>query len=104
PDSPPQRKTHVARDGLRFEMLKFEWKVKNDDKVRRSGITGSSWRRRSWTGKRRRKKKDRSFEMAKLEQLASQENIGKKYDLSTQCVVSRKSPEEIHERLVYLFK
>ena len=41
--------------------------------------------------------------MAKLERLASQEHIGKKYDLITQCVVSGKSTEEI-ERLANLFK
>ncbi|KNZ62964.1 hypothetical protein VP01_12015g1, partial [Puccinia sorghi] len=27
-----RRKTQVARDGLRFEMLQFERQVKNDDK------------------------------------------------------------------------
>ncbi|KNZ61792.1 hypothetical protein VP01_13578g1 [Puccinia sorghi] len=41
--------------------------------------------------------------MAKLEQLASQENIGKNYDLTTQCVVSGKITEEI-EHLANLFK
>ena len=41
--------------------------------------------------------------MAKLERLASQDHIGKKYDLVTQCVVSGKSTEEI-ERLANLFK
>ncbi|KNZ52890.1 hypothetical protein VP01_340g10, partial [Puccinia sorghi] len=44
-----------------------------------------------------------SFEMAKLEQLASQEHIGKKYDLITQCVVSGISTEEL-ERLENLVK
>ncbi|KNZ55940.1 hypothetical protein VP01_253g10, partial [Puccinia sorghi] len=32
------------------------------------------------------KEEDRSFDMTNLEQLASQEHIGKKYDLITQCV------------------
>ncbi|KNZ51161.1 hypothetical protein VP01_4063g2 [Puccinia sorghi] len=49
------------------------------------------------------KEKDQSFEMAKLEQLASQEHIGKKYDLITHCVVSGKITEDI-ERLENLFK
>ncbi|KNZ46257.1 hypothetical protein VP01_7424g1 [Puccinia sorghi] len=49
------------------------------------------------------KEKDPSFEMAKLEQLASQEHIGKKYYLINQCVASSKSTEEI-ERLANLFK
>ncbi|KNZ53077.1 hypothetical protein VP01_3350g2 [Puccinia sorghi] len=55
------------------------------------------------TPEREEKEKDRSFEMAKLEQLESQEHIGKKYHLITQCIVSRKSIEEI-ELLANLFK
>ena len=41
--------------------------------------------------------------MANLERLASQDHIGKNYDLVTQCVVNGKSTEEI-ERLANLFK
>ncbi|KNZ47776.1 hypothetical protein VP01_6155g2, partial [Puccinia sorghi] len=43
------------------------------------------------------KEKDRSFEMAKLEQLALQEHIGKKYDLMTYCFLSVKRTEEIEQ-------
>ncbi|KNZ59904.1 hypothetical protein VP01_1645g2 [Puccinia sorghi] len=45
----------------------------------------------------------KSFEIAKLKQLAAQENFGKKYDFITQCVVSGKSTEEI-EKMANLFK
>ncbi|KNZ44549.1 hypothetical protein VP01_9048g1, partial [Puccinia sorghi] len=44
-----------------------------------------------------------SFEMAKLDLLASQEHIGKKYDLITHCVLSRRRIEEI-EWLAIFFK
>ncbi|KNZ61758.1 hypothetical protein VP01_13617g1, partial [Puccinia sorghi] len=97
-------KTQVARDCLSFDMLKFERQVKNDDKgvELESGITGSSWKKKlDW--EKEEKEKDRSFEMAKLERLASQEHIDKKYDLINQCVVSRKSTEEI-EQLANFFK
>ncbi|KNZ63930.1 hypothetical protein VP01_10837g1, partial [Puccinia sorghi] len=50
------------------------------------------------------KEKDRNFDMAKLEQLESQENIGKNYDLIAQCVLSRKITEDQIEHLANLFK
>ncbi|KNZ54389.1 hypothetical protein VP01_295g2 [Puccinia sorghi] len=46
-------------------------------------------------GEKEEREKERIFVMAKLNQLASQENIGKNYDLITQCVVSIKRTEEI---------
>ncbi|KNZ50059.1 hypothetical protein VP01_4620g1 [Puccinia sorghi] len=82
----PKRKAQVARDGLSFDMLKFEWQVKNDDK-------GLGEKKLDW--EKEEKEKDQSFEMAKLEKLASQEHIGKNCNLLTQCVVSRNRTEEI---------
>ena len=48
------------------------------------------------------KAKDHKFELSKLGTLADKENLGKKYELVTQCVTSGKSTEEI-ERLARLF-
>jgi len=111
-------KAQVARDGLSFEMLKFERQVKNDDKgveleekkfnhsvalEEKKWDHGVKLEEKKLDWEKEEKEKDRSFEMAKLERLASQEHIGKKYDLITQCVVSGKSTEEI-ERLANLFK
>ena len=48
------------------------------------------------------KAKDQTFELSKLGTLADKENLGKKYELVTQCVTSGKSTEEI-ERLAKLF-
>ncbi|KNZ57748.1 hypothetical protein VP01_2082g4 [Puccinia sorghi] len=50
------------------------------------------------------KEKYWSFDMTKLEQLASQEHIGKKYDLITQCVVSGKSTDQEIDQMANLFK
>ncbi|KNZ46047.1 hypothetical protein VP01_7605g1 [Puccinia sorghi] len=111
-------KTEVARDGIIFEMLKFEWQVKNDEKgveleeekfKHLVALEEKKWDHRikleekklDW--EKEEKEKDRSFEMAKLERLASKENIGKTYELITQCVISRKSTEEI-EQLANFFK
>lgn len=52
---------------------------------------------------REEKDKDCQLEIEKLDRLASQSHIGKKYDLVIQCVVSGKTTEEI-ERLATLFK
>ncbi|KNZ45807.1 hypothetical protein VP01_779g9 [Puccinia sorghi] len=91
--NPPKKlgKTQVARDGLRFEMLKFErrskmmtrglnWRRKNfnhtwalEEKKWNHGINMEE-NKLDW--EKEEKEKDRSFEMAKLEQLASQEHIG----------------------------
>ena len=119
----------VAQDGLTFEMLKFEQQIKNNDKgveleerkfnhsitlEEKKWDHGVKLEEKKWDHgikleekkldwEKEEKEKDRRFEMAKLERLASQDHIGKKYDLVTQCVVSGKSTEEI-ERLANLFK
>ena len=48
------------------------------------------------------KAKDQTFELSKLGTLAEKENLGKIYEIVTQCVTSGKSTEEI-ERLARLF-
>ena len=48
------------------------------------------------------KENDQTFELSKLGTLADKENLGKKYELVTQCVTSGKSTEEI-ECLAKLF-
>jgi hypothetical protein len=48
------------------------------------------------------KVRDQTFELSKLGTLADKENLGKKYELVTQCVTSGKSTEEI-EHLAKLF-
>ena len=110
-------------------MLKFERQIKNDDKgveleerkfnhsitlEEKKWDHGVKLEEKKWDHgikleekkldwEKEEKEKDRRFEMAKLERLASQDHIGKKYDLVTQCVFSGKSTEEI-ERLANLFK
>ncbi|KNZ48308.1 hypothetical protein VP01_5761g1 [Puccinia sorghi] len=83
---------NLTEDGLTFEMLKFEKQVKNNDK----GVElekkkfNHSLEEKKLDWEKEEKEEDQSFEMAKLEQLASQEHIRKKYDLITQCVVRGK--------------
>ncbi|KNZ47979.1 hypothetical protein VP01_59g6 [Puccinia sorghi] len=92
-------------------MLKFEYQVKNYDKgveleekkcnhsvtlEEKKWDHGIKLEEKNWDqsikleGERLdwekdSKEKDRSFEMTNLDQLTSQEHIGKKYDLITQC-------------------
>ena len=122
-------KAQFARDGLSFEMLKFKCQVKNNDKgveleekkfnhsitlEEKKWDHGINFEEKKWDHSikleekqldwsKDEEEKDRSFEMEKLDQLASQDHIGKNYDLITQCVVSGKSTEEI-EQLENLFK
>ncbi|KNZ47879.1 hypothetical protein VP01_6070g2 [Puccinia sorghi] len=94
---PREMKAQFARDGLSFETFKFEWKVKNDYKGVELEekkynysveLEEKKWDHRikleeknlDWENEE--KEKDQSFEMAKLEQLASQEHNGKKKRLS----------------------
>ena len=75
--------------GINFEEKKWDHSIKLEEK------------KLDWD--KEEEEKDRSFEVANLNQLASQANIGKNYDLINQCVVSGKSTEGI-ERLANLFK
>ncbi|KNZ56091.1 hypothetical protein VP01_249g6 [Puccinia sorghi] len=91
-------------------MLKFEEQVKKDDQwveleekkfnhsvalKQKKWAHGIELEEKKFDLDREEKEKDWSFEMAKLEQLECQENIDKKYDLITQCVLSGKSTEDI---------
>jgi predicted MarR family transcription regulator len=49
------------------------------------------------------KAKDITFELSKLGNLADKENLGKRYELVTQCVTSGKLSTEEIERLAKLF-
>jgi hypothetical protein len=72
----------------KLEEKKWEWELKMDEK------------RLEW--EKNEKEKDRTFELSKLGTLVDKENLGKKYELVTQCVTSGKSTEEI-ESLAKLF-
>jgi hypothetical protein len=71
-----------------LEEKKWEQELKMDEK------------RLEW--EKDEKAKDQTFELSKLGTLAEKENLGKKYELVTQCVTSGKSTEEI-EHLDRLF-
>ena len=122
-------KAQVAKDTLGFEMMKYERQVQNngkgveleekkfnhliilDKKKWDHGIKleekkwehGIKWEEKRLEWEKEEKDRDQSFEMAKLDCLASQDHTGKKYDFLTQCVLNGKSTEEI-ERLANLFK
>ena len=122
-------KAQVAKDTLGFEMMKYERQVQNngkgveleekkfnhsiilDKKKWDHGIKleekkwehGIKWEEKWLEWEKEEKDRDQSFEMAKLDCLASQDHTGKKYDFLTQCVLNGKSTEEI-EQLANLFK
>ncbi|KNZ58623.1 hypothetical protein VP01_1893g4 [Puccinia sorghi] len=96
-----RRKAQVSRDGLTFEMLKFEQQVKNNDKgveleekkfshsvvlEEKKWDHGINLEEKKLDWEKEEKEKYQSFEMAKLEQLASQEHIGK----SCKCKTPRR--------------
>jgi hypothetical protein len=121
-------KAQVARDSLSFEMMKFERQVANDNKGvqleekkfnhsiqleekkwdysmkldEKKWDHGIKLEEKKLDWQKEEKDWDRNFEMAKLDHLASQEHVAKKYDLVTQCVAKGKSVEEI-ERLAKMF-
>jgi len=125
----PIGKAQVAKDSLGFEMMKFERQVQNegkgveleentfnhsillDEKKWDHGIKleekkwehGIMLEEKKLNWEKEEKDKDRNFEMAKLDCMASQDHTGKKYEFLTQCVLNGKSTEEI-ERLASLFK
>lgn len=86
--------------GLELEEKKFNYSVLLEEKKWDHGI---QLEEKKFHWEKEEKEKDQQFEMAKLDRLTSQEHIGKKYDLITQCVANGKSVEEI-ERLANLFK
>ncbi|PLW25540.1 hypothetical protein PCANC_05226 [Puccinia coronata f. sp. avenae] len=111
-------KAQVAQESLDFEINKYQRQLAIDNKtveleekkfMRLSKLEEKKWERELKMDEKRlewekdEKAKDRTFELSKLGTLADKENLGKKYELVTQCVTSGKSTEEI-ERLAKLFQ
>ncbi|PLW17303.1 hypothetical protein PCANC_14143 [Puccinia coronata f. sp. avenae] len=111
-------KAKVAQASLDFEINKYQRQLAIDNKtvkleekkfMRLSKLEENKWEQELKMDEKRlewekdEKAKDRTFELSKLGTLADKENLGKKYELVTQCVTSGKSTEEI-ERLAKLFQ
>ncbi|PLW37802.1 hypothetical protein PCASD_11298 [Puccinia coronata f. sp. avenae] len=111
-------KAQVAQASLDFEINKYQRQLAIDNKtveleekkfMRSSKLEEKKWERELKMDEKRlkwekdEKAKDQTFELSQLGTLADKENLGKKYELVTQCVTSGKSTEEI-ERLAKLFQ
>ncbi|PLW09693.1 hypothetical protein PCANC_20739 [Puccinia coronata f. sp. avenae] len=111
-------KAQVAQASLDFEINKYQRQLAIDNKtveleekkfMRLSKLEEKKWERELKMDEKRlewekdENAKDRTFELSKLGTLADKENLGKKYELVTQCVTTGKSTEEI-ERLAKLFQ
>ncbi|KNZ51395.1 hypothetical protein VP01_3973g9 [Puccinia sorghi] len=77
---------------VKLEEKKFNHSVAMEENNRDHGIKLEE-KKLDWENEE--KEKGRSFEIAKLEKLALQVHIGKKYYLINKCVLSGKSTEEI---------
>ncbi|PLW25736.1 hypothetical protein PCANC_25520 [Puccinia coronata f. sp. avenae] len=110
-------KAQVAQASLDFEINKYQRQLAINNKtveleekkfMRSSKLEEKKWERELKMDEKRlewekdEKEKDQTFELSKLGTLADIENLGKKYELVTQCVTSGISTEEI-ERLARLF-
>ncbi|PLW08741.1 hypothetical protein PCANC_27927 [Puccinia coronata f. sp. avenae] len=111
-------KAQMAQASLDFEINKYQRQLAIDNKtvkleekkfMRSSKLEEKKWERELKMDEKRlewekdEKEKDQTFELSKLGTLVDKENLGKKYELVTQCVTSGKSTEEI-ERLAKLFQ
>ncbi|PLW13967.1 hypothetical protein PCASD_04613 [Puccinia coronata f. sp. avenae] len=111
-------KAQVAQASLDFEINKYQRQLAIDNKtvdqeekkfMRSSKLEEKKWEQELKMDEKRlewekdEKAKDQTFELSKLGTLADKENLGKKYELVTQCVTSGKSTEEI-EHLAKLFQ
>ncbi|PLW17261.1 hypothetical protein PCANC_11612 [Puccinia coronata f. sp. avenae] len=111
-------KAQVAQASLDFEINKYQRQLAIDNKtvkleekkfIRSSKLEEKKWEQELKMDEKRlewekdEKAKDQTFELSKLGALADKENLGKKYELVTQCVTSGKSTEEI-ECLAKLFQ
>jgi hypothetical protein len=111
-------KAQVAQASLDFKINKYQRQLAIDNKMveleekkfmRSSKLEEKKWEQELKMDEKRlewekdEKAKDQTFELSKLGTLAEKENLGKKYELVTQCVTSGKSTEEI-ERLAKLFQ
>jgi hypothetical protein len=107
-------KAQVAQASLDFKINKYQCHnnktVKLEEKkfMHLSQLEEKKWHQELKMDEKRlewekdEKAKDQTFELSKLGTLAEKENLGKKYELVTQCVTSGKSTEEI-ERLAKFF-
>ena len=97
----------VQNDGKEVELKekKFNHSIILDKKKWDHGIKleQKKWGHGIKWEEKEEKDRDRSFERTKLDFLDSQDHTGKKYEFLTQCVLNRKSTEEI-EWLANLFK
>ncbi|PLW25437.1 hypothetical protein PCASD_23904 [Puccinia coronata f. sp. avenae] len=99
-------KAQVAQASLDFEINKYQHQLAIDNKtveleekkfMRSSKLEEKKWEQELKMDEKRlewekdEKAKDRTFELSKLGTLADKENLGKKYELVTQCVTSGKS-------------
>ncbi|PLW29725.1 hypothetical protein PCASD_15583 [Puccinia coronata f. sp. avenae] len=110
-------KAQVAQASLDFEINKYQRQLAIDNKtveleekkfMRLSKLEEKKWEQELKMDEKKlewekdEKEKDQTFELSKLGTLADKENLGKKYELVTQCVTSGKSTEEI-KRLARVF-
>jgi hypothetical protein len=110
-------KAQVAQASLNFEINKYQHQLAINNKtveleekkfMRLSKLEENKWEKELKMDEKRlewekdEKEKDQTIELSKLGTLADKENLGKKYELVTQCVTSGKSTEEI-EHLARLF-
>ncbi|PLW28053.1 hypothetical protein PCANC_26459 [Puccinia coronata f. sp. avenae] len=111
-------KAQVAQASLDFEINKYQRQLAIDNKTveleKKKFMCSSKLEEKKWEQELKmdekrlewekdEKAKYQTFELSKLGTLADKENLGKKYELVTQCVTSGKSTEEI-ERLAKLFQ
>jgi hypothetical protein len=110
-------KAQVAQASLDFKINKYQRQLSIDNKtveleekkfMHSSKLEEKKWEQELKMDEKRlewekdEKAKDQTFKLSKLGTLADKENLGKKYELVTQCVTSDKSIEEI-ELLARLF-
>ncbi|KNZ51590.1 hypothetical protein VP01_3896g2, partial [Puccinia sorghi] len=88
----PKGRGRSSKYILKFECQEWDHGIKLKEKKWDHGIRPEE---RKVDCEKEEKEKDKSFEMANLEQLEFQKHIGKKYYLITQCVVSLKTQKRL---------
>ncbi|POW23133.1 hypothetical protein PSHT_00574 [Puccinia striiformis] len=86
--------------GVELEGRRLDHTIALDQKKWDQGIEIEE---KKLTWEKEERAKDRQFEIEKLDRLASQDNVGKKYELVTKCIQTGVKTEEIM-RLAELFK
>jgi hypothetical protein len=110
-------KAQVAQASLDFEINKYQRQLAINNKMveleekkfmHLSQLEEKKWEQEQEMDEKRlqwekdEKAKDQTFELFNLGTMADKENLGKKYELVTQCVTSGKSTKEI-ARMAKLF-